>query len=134
MSDSIFPARNWREYKHRYRFEGSKCKKCGMIIFPDRLICPKCKHQEFDKIDLPREGKILTHTVQRVAPSGFEDDSPYIVAIIELTNGLRLTAQVADIAPEKVDSVKTVTLETRRIREEGNSGVLAYGYKFVPVR
>lgn len=134
MSETIFPARNWREYKHRYRMEASKCKKCGYIAFPTRLICPDCKAREFEEITLPREGKVISYTVQHVTPSGFEDSAPYIVGIVELTNGVRLTTQIADCGPEDIKNVKQVTMETRRVREEGNSGVLAYGYKFVPAR
>ncbi|MBF0362443.1 MAG: Zn-ribbon domain-containing OB-fold protein [Oligoflexia bacterium] len=130
----MFPSKNWREYNHRYRFEASKCKKCNHINFPTRLVCPKCKGREFEQIDLPYEGKIITYTVQYVTPAGFEDITPYVVAIVELTNGVRVTAQIADCSPEDIKSVSNVVMETRKVREDGHSGIIAYGYKFVPIR
>ncbi|MBF0105920.1 MAG: Zn-ribbon domain-containing OB-fold protein [Deltaproteobacteria bacterium] len=130
----MYPARNWREYNHRYRLEGSQCKKCGLILFPHRLICPKCKAREFEVIQLPHEGKIISFTTQTTVPHGFEDEAPISLGIVELTNGLRLTTQIADCHPDKIKIGMPVKREFRKIREDGHSGINAYGYKFVPVR
>lgn len=128
----MFPAREHREYPHRYRLEAGKCKKCGKIFFPHRLICSECGHREFEKVILPDTGKLLTFSVIRVAPSQFVDQAPYAIGIAELSNGVRLLAQVADC---DVDSLKVgmeVRIEFRRIQTDGHAGVLSYGYKFVP--
>ena len=125
-------ARDWREYPQKYRYEAAKCK-CGYVAFPPRLVCPQCKSEQWTKEILPREGKILTYTVIRVAPPQFVDETPYAVGIIELDNGVKLTTQIADCDVEKIDKIKKVRLEFRKIQEEGNSGMICYGYKAVPV-
>jgi uncharacterized OB-fold protein len=56
---------------------------------------------------------------------------PYVVAIIETSEGARLTAQVVDCDPEEVEIEKEVTLMTRRIQTEGNAGIYQYGYKAI---
>ena len=33
------PARYWREIPQRYRLEAGKCRSCGEVYFPPRLIC-----------------------------------------------------------------------------------------------
>ena len=99
----MFSARDWREYPRRYRLEAGKCKKCGKIVFPTRLVCPKCGAREFETEILPDTGKVLTYTVIRVAPSQFTDQAPYAVAITELTNGVKLMAQLVDC---DVDNIK----------------------------
>ena len=43
-----------------------------------------------------------------------------------------LTAQVVDCDVEKVAIGDRVRLEFRRIQQDGESGVICYGYKFVP--
>jgi len=128
----MFSSRAWREYPHRYRLEAGKCKKCGKIYFPKRLICAECGSREFDLEILPDTGKIVTYTVIRVAPSQFTDEAPYAVAIAELTNGAKLTAQLVDIEPEKIKVGMEVRIEFRRIQTDSHHGVLSYGYKFVP--
>ncbi|OGQ98608.1 MAG: hypothetical protein A2284_15015 [Deltaproteobacteria bacterium RIFOXYA12_FULL_61_11] len=124
-------ARYWREIPHRYRLEASRCKQCGYIAYPHRLICPECQCREFVPITLKNTGTIETYTVIRVAPSQFVDQVPYAVAIVKLDDGVALTCQVADTDPSKLAIGKRVTLEFRRIQADGEAGVLAYGLKAV---
>ncbi|MBC8312838.1 MAG: Zn-ribbon domain-containing OB-fold protein [Candidatus Cloacimonetes bacterium] len=120
-----------REMPQRYRLEAAKCKKCGKVFFPPRLICDKCKSEEFEKITLPENGKIVTFTIIRVAPQQFETEVPYAIAIVELENGVRLTTQVVDCNPEKLKIGNEIKLVFRKIQEEGKTGIIKYGYKAV---
>ena len=122
-----------REIPQRYRLEADKCKQCGHISFPPRLVCPKCKSKSFETVHLSREGKILTFTIIRVGPDKFSKETPYVVAIIELNDGVRLTAQVADCNVDKVAIGDKVKLIFRKIQDEGKSGLHCYGYKAVLV-
>jgi len=122
-----------REIPQRYRLEANKCKQCGNISFPPRLVCPKCKSKNFESAQLSREGKILTFTIIRVGPDKFSKETPYVVAIIELNDGVRLTAQVADCDVDKVDIGAKVKLVFRKIQDEGKWGLHCYGYKTVLV-
>jgi len=121
----------WREIPQRYRFEAGKCKKCGKVSFPPRLICPACGTREFDKTKINDHGKIETFTIIRVAPSGFGDQVPYAIAIIDLGEGVRILAQVADCEPEELKIGLPVRLEFRKIQQEGHDGIICYGYKGV---
>ena len=123
----------WREIPHRYRLEAGKCTTCGKISFPDRLVCPDCGGREFETIQLQRQGKLLTYTIIHVGPSRFADQVPYAVGIVELPEGVRLLCQVADCNPEKLQIGMPVRIEFRRISEEGEAGIINYGYKCVPV-
>jgi uncharacterized OB-fold protein len=126
------PSRNWREIPQRYRLEAAKCRGCGLVCFPPRVICPRCGSREFDKAKLAGSGKLLTYTIIRVAPQQFEDQAPYAVGIAELDDGVRLTAQIVDCDFSKLAVGMRVKVEFRRIYEEGAAGVIYYGYKFVP--
>ncbi|MHB8930017.1 MAG: Zn-ribbon domain-containing OB-fold protein [Melioribacteraceae bacterium] len=120
-----------REVPQRYRLEAGKCKQCGNISFPPRLVCPKCKSKTFETVKLSREGKILTFTIIRVGPDKFSKETPYVVAIIELNDGVRITAQVTDCDVNKVEIDAKVKLIFRKIQDEGKSGLHCYGYKAV---
>ena len=122
-----------REVAQRYRLEAGKCKQCENISFPPRLVCLKCKSKSFETVQLSREGKILTFTIIRVGPDKFSKETPYVVAIIELNDGVRLTAQVADCNVDKVAIGDKVKLVFRKIQDEGKSGLHCYGYKAVMV-
>ena len=126
------PSRYWREIPQRYRLEAIKCKKCGAILFPPRLICPECKSREFEDTRLADKGKILTFTIIRVPPHQFVDQAPFAVGIVELDDGVKLTGQVVDCDFEDIKIGMRVKTEFRKIYNEGESGILCYGYKFGP--
>lgn len=122
-----------REIPQRYRLEAGKCKQCGHISFPPRLVCTKCRSKSFETVQLSREGKILTFAIIRVGPDKFSKETPYVVAIIELNDGVRLTAQVADCDVNKVEIDSKIKMVFRKIQDEGKSGLHCYGYKAVLV-
>ena len=122
-----------REVPQRYRREASKCKGCGKINFPPRLVCPKCGKREFETIRLSDEGKILTYTIIRVGSDTFSRETPYAVAIIETTEGAKLMAMIADTALDDVSIGKKVKMVFRKIQDEGVSGLHCYGYKAIVV-
>ena len=124
-------ARYWREIPQRYRLEASKCEKCGKVHFPPRLICQSCKGKKFRPYTLPDEGKIVTYTIIRTPPAPYKDLSPYAVAIIELNDSTRITAQIADCDFKEIEIGKKVRAEFRKLQEEGKSGIIQYGYKFI---
>jgi uncharacterized protein len=126
------PARYWREIPQRYRLEAGKCKACGQVYFPPRLVCSHCRSRQFETVRLADEGRLLTHTVIRVGPSQFGDQTPYAVGIVELDGGVRLTTQIVDCPFEQLAAGQRVRVEFRRLQKDGNAGILCYGYKCVP--
>ncbi len=128
----MFAARYWREAPQRYRMEAGKCAKCGKVFFPPRLVCDACKSREFETIVLPEEGEIVSYTVIRTAPNGFEDEAPYAVGIVKLGGEVKLLTQIVDCDFEELTIGGKVRIEFRRIQEDGKSGILCYGYKCVP--
>ena len=127
----LTPAKYWRECPQRYRLEAAKCKKCGKVFFPPRLICDACKHEEFETMNLPNAGKMVTFTDIHVPASNFSDEAPIAYGIIELEDGTRISAQVTDCAYDELKIGAPVRIEFRKIQEDGESGVLCYGYKAV---
>jgi uncharacterized protein len=128
----MFPARYWREIPQRYRMEAEKCKKCGKIYFPPRVICPECKSREFEQVKLKDEGTLLTYTVIRVGPSQFVNQTPYAMGIVKLDDGVNILAQIVDLEPDQIQTGMKLKLEFRKIQQDGEAGILCYGYKCVP--
>ena len=127
-------ARNWREYPQRYKLEAAKCLQCNKICFPPRLICPECRSRKFETIRLKSEGVLKTYTVIRIAPSGFEDQVPYAVGIVELTDGISTMMQITDCEPDELTIGMPLKVEFRKVQEDGDAGLLMYGYKAVPAK
>ena len=120
-----------REIPQRYRLEAGRCASCGKVTFPPRQVCPSCGATEHEVVRMEPTGTILSYTTVHVAAEEFDTSTPFVVAVVETSEGARLTAQVADCDPSEVAIGKKVRLELRRVREEGAAGILEYGYKAI---
>jgi len=124
-------AKYTREIPQRYRLEAGKCKACGEVYYPPRLVC-SCGGREFESVTLSDTGEVVTYTVIRVAPGGFTEEVPYALGIVEVEGGVRLMAQLVDVPLEEIKTGMPVRLEFRKIYEEGEAGIICYGHKAVP--
>ncbi|HLE96890.1 MAG TPA: Zn-ribbon domain-containing OB-fold protein [Candidatus Thermoplasmatota archaeon] len=126
-------SRFWREIDQRYNLRGVTCGNCGGSFFPARTLCPKCRHLSIGKLspcDFSGNGTVEAFSVVHQPPAGFELQAPYVVAIVRLDEGPRVTSQVVDVAPVEVRVGLRVRKVFRRINEEGEAGVVHYGFKF----
>ena len=129
MKESI--SLTWRRIPERYRLEGTKCKTCNSVYFPKREVCPKCRSKGvLEKFTFSGKGKIYSFTKVHVPPKGFEDQSPYSLAIVELEEGARLTAQIIDSDDKKIKIGAPVEAVFRVIQKDNPEGLIHYGFKF----
>jgi len=126
--------RYWRETKFRGRLVGVKCRGCGKVFYPPRKVCRICRSKNLSEEKLPERGKIISFTVIRTSPKGFERFEPYAVGLIRLENGVQIISQIADCNPSEVKVGMDVEATFRRIKEDEQTGLIEYGYKFRPLR
>jgi uncharacterized OB-fold protein len=124
------------EAKGRYRLVGEECAKCGRLHFPPRESCLACGARAWKEKPLKPTGKVYAYTVigKGAAPSEFLEQQlatgGYATAVIELDDGLRITAMLADVEPAKVNIGMRVSMVFRRIYTQ--EGFPRYGFKFAP--
>ncbi len=87
---------------------GYICRTCGWTDFHPVKLCPRCNGEVTQTI-LPGKGRIVTYTEIRYPPKGFENQAPYVVAIIDIENGPRVIARISNSIREvKVGSMVTL--------------------------
>jgi len=74
------------------RLMGSECKDCGYKSFPPRADCPECLSDNYSFNEISGQGEINTFSVIAAAPTGFESEVPYTIAVVDLIEGGRLLA------------------------------------------
>jgi len=89
---------------------------------------------KMENVKLSGKGKIVTYTIIHVAPEQFEGQAPYPIAVIQLGEGPRITAQIVDCDVDDVKIGMKVESTFRKIQEDGYIGAIYYGYKFKPVK
>jgi uncharacterized protein len=77
-------------------------------------------------------GEVYSYTTVYEPPAGFERYAPYVLALVKLNEGPLVTAQLTDVLPQEVQIGMPVEMVTRKLRTEGNEGMIVYGYKFRP--
>jgi uncharacterized protein len=126
--------RHWRLRKQRYSLVGEVCPHCDAKLFPPRDICPECGGEAKNLYNFSGRGEVYSYTTVYEPPAGYEEYSPYTVALVKLAEGPLVTAQLTDVEQDKVEIGMPVEMVTRRLRSDGDErGLLVYGYKFRPV-
>ena len=125
-------ARFWRKIPQRYNLIGTKCEVCGHSFFPGRAICPHCRRDgKMTEIQFSGKGKVLTYSVIYSSADQYAAMKPYVLAIVELEEGARLTTHIV-CEPDEVYIGMPVHSVFRILDKEGDDGVIHYGTKFVP--
>jgi uncharacterized OB-fold protein len=125
-------SRHWRLKNQRYSLVGEECDHCGVKLFPPRDVCLECEAPAKELFTFTGVGEVYSYTTIYDAPAGFEQYAPYTVALVKLDEGPILTAQLTDIDPENVEIGMPVEMVTRKLRTDGEEGMIVYGYKFRP--
>lgn len=80
------------------------CNKCGALFRFTHPRCLECWAGNLDWRVAKGTGIVATYTVLHVAPmQAFEDKLPYVLALIDLDEGVRMMANIVDCAPEDVE-------------------------------
>ena len=83
--------------------------------------------------NLSGRGEVYSYTLMYNVPQGFEEQKPYVVALVKLAEGPMVTAQLTDVDHKAVKIGMPVEMVTRKLREDGAEGQIIYGYKFRPI-
>lgn len=119
--------RFWRNIQQRYSLAGTKCRTCDTAYFPPRHLCPDCRRDgDIVEKEFSGEGDVVAVTVVHDAIGDYDTETPYTLAVVELDEGARMTAQVVNGA-EVGDRVESCF---RRVSDQGQEGIVQYGTKF----
>ena len=111
---------------------GSKCRDCGAVAFPKRVVCHRCLGENVAEIPLSKRGKLASFTVAWAAPEGIKP--PVILGYIDLPEGVRVFSMLTGCPPER-DALQPgqemeLTFEELKTDADGNQVV---AFKFQPV-
>ena len=91
---------------------GLKCKQCGAINVPPKMVCGQCTSPDMEVVEMSGKGNIQTFTTVYVAPEGREAEIPYIIVMVELDEGPWIMGNLIDIDPAKA----TIELIGKRVK------------------
>lgn len=90
------------------------CSACSRPHFYPRIFCPHCGGDAIEWKQASGRGTIYTFAVVRQAiERAFADLVPYVIAIIDLDEGVRMLSHIVSIDPDDVRCDMKVTAEFR---------------------
>ena len=106
-----FTIEQFYKFMQQEKLMAGKCLRCGKIHLPPRPLCDNCFSQEFEWVEAPEKGKLLTYTIIHIAPTQFQALAPYAVGIIELDNGLRIPGMIQGAPQDQLKVGMALTID-----------------------
>lgn len=135
MQQRPFTAASFSQFLNEKKLMASRCPSCDNLYLPPRAICPDCHSQQMEWVETSGRGKLHAFTAVYVAPTfmiaeGYGRDNPYCTGIVELEEGIRISAQILDVDVRDAEEIKIGTLLrvefVERGQEENKKTYLAF--------
>lgn len=96
-------SKGYWEACRRHELRIQRCRACAELRFYPRALCPACLSSDVEWVLCSGLGTVYTFTVthQNHAP-GFREALPYVLAYVELEEGVQMLTNVVDCPPEEV--------------------------------
>ena len=122
--------REFWEGCRQHRLLVMKCLQCGNLRWPPRPGCPFCSSQETAREEVSGKGTVYSYIVYRRAflPE-FAQDTPYVVAIVELEESprVRMLSNIVGCEPEAAHIGMPVRVVFEDVTDEDTL------FKFAPI-
>ena len=97
-----------------------QCDACGLLRHYPQPLCPECHGGEFHWEPLSGRGEIYSYCVaHRAFHPAWQDHVPYVIATIELEEGVRMVCDLLDVAPDVVAIGQRVRVTFREMPGQG---------------
>ena len=80
-----------------------RCRGCGNVQHYPRAVCATCWSEELTWQKSPGRGSVYTFTVvHRTEARGFREEVPYVIAYVELEEGVQLLTNLVGSDPARL--------------------------------
>jgi len=93
--------KDYSEALKQNKLLGLKCRSCGAITVPPKMVCRQCASPDMEIVELKGNGKIRTFTTVFVGAEGRESEVPYIIVMVELEDGPWIMGNLEGIDPKQ---------------------------------
>jgi len=99
------------KYLEEGKIMATRCSRCRRLYFPPRADCPDDLSTDITWEQLSGRCKLVTYTTAHFAPTGFENDLPYTIALAQCEEGVKVYALLSkDIKENEIQIGMTLRL------------------------
>ena len=100
------------EATRRKELVAQRCEACHHFMWYPREACPRCLSADLAWAPLAGTGTIYTYNVMRKPGNPtMGDEVPYVVALVDLDEGIRMTTNVVGAEPESLRCEQRVQVD-----------------------
>jgi uncharacterized protein len=119
-----FTVASFNQYLNEKKLMASRCTVCGDMYLPPRALCPRCHGDQLEWVETSGRGKLAAFTVIYVGPTpmnnaGYSRENPYVSGIVELDEGVKISAQILGVDGKHPETIRVGTLLTVDFIERG---------------
>jgi uncharacterized OB-fold protein len=112
-------ARPYWDATREHRLVLQYCEDCNRLIHYPRIACPHCGSVRLSWREASGRGTVYSFTVvESNAPSAFLVDMPYVVAVVELAEGVRMLTNIVDCDPHALRCDMQVKVVFEKLGDE----------------
>lgn len=106
-----------------------RCTACGNHYFPPRPFCPRpdCASDAVEWVKASGRGTLHSYVINHRPAPGFEEKTPYAIAVVELDEGPRLMTNILGVENTPENLVLDMPLEVTF--EEISDAVTLYAFQ-----
>jgi uncharacterized OB-fold protein len=114
MEAREFTSASFNRFLAEKKLMASRCKECKSMYLPPRPLCTRCYDGEMEWIELKGKGTLVAYTVIAVGPTfmieeGYDRKNHYCSGIVQLEEGLKISARILEVDVKKPDAIKIGT-------------------------
>lgn len=119
-----FTHASFQQFLNEGKLMASRCADCGGLYLPPRAICPACHGDRLEWVETSGQGRLAAFTTIHIAPTamiaaGYDRDNPYCAGVVELVEGVRISAFILGVDAKDPTSIQIGTPLTFATVERG---------------
>ena len=80
-----------------------RCTDCQTLRVPPRPMCAECQSLNWEAIESTGRGTVYSYVMPKYPPLPFFE-YPYVVALVELDEGVRIVSNLRHVDPEAIEN------------------------------
>jgi uncharacterized OB-fold protein len=111
MAERPFTAASFNQFLAEKKLMASRCTGCGALHLPPRPICPKCHGETMEWAQASGQGRLAAFTsiyigLTATNAEGYGRDNPYCAGVVELEEGVKISARVLGVDAKRPASIQ----------------------------
>jgi hypothetical protein len=119
-----FTSATFNKFLGEHKLMGTRCITCSGLYLPPRAICPACHRDQIEWIELSGKGKLAAFSsvfigLSAMQAEGYDRNNPYCAGIVELDEGVKISARVLGVDAKQPANIAIGTPLTIEFLDRG---------------